>query len=152
MIDPRPERMGRRALIAGAGATAALVSGRRASAALPSEAGILVGAFLGSPYDIHARILVRHLHRLYPAIRAQVETMPRAGGKLAAKLVYDSAGDGRTLAMLPSGLIFAELLGEEGVAGAAADPPMMKLLDSSSTPRSCRVIFTRLALTNCACP
>ncbi len=89
---------------------------RLAHAALPDEVRILVGAPLGSPYDRQARILARHLPRLHPGLRVHVEAMPRAGGKLAAKLVYESAGDGRSIAMLPSGLIFAELLGEDGVA------------------------------------
>ncbi|MBL8699051.1 MAG: hypothetical protein JNK67_11800 [Alphaproteobacteria bacterium] len=115
----RPERigLGRRALGLGALAAAGgLMLGSRASAALPDDIRILVGTPLGSPYDRHARLLARHLPRLHSGMRITVETIPRAGGKLAAKLVHESAGDGRTIAMLPSGLIFAEILGEEGVA------------------------------------
>lgn len=116
----RPRRIGRRALIASA-ATAVITDWQGAAAALPDEARILVGTNLGSQYDRHARILARHLPRLRSGLRVQVEAIPRAGGKLAAKLVHESAGDGRTLAMLPSGLIFAEILGEEGVAYALRD-------------------------------
>lgn len=89
-----------------------------AHAALPSDARILVGAALGSVYDKHARVLARHLTRLAPGLRITVEAIPRAGGKLVAKMVNESAGDGRTVGLLPSGLILAELLGEEGVAFA----------------------------------
>lgn len=135
--------LGRRALLVQSAATVAAAFGARAAGVLPDEVRILVGANLGSPYDRHARIFARHLPRLNPGLRVHVETLPRAGGKLVAKLVHDSGGDGRNVAILPSGLIFAELLGEEGVAYALRE---MRWIGSFDADLRLLVVSKRLKL------
>lgn len=123
-------RMGRRALATGLASGVALGTARSVAASVPQDVRVLVGSPSGSPHEMHARLFASHLQRLRPQMRITVELVPRAGGKLAAKMLSDAAGDGRLIAMLSSGLMFAELLGEEGVAFSFARLRWIGSLDS----------------------
>ena len=123
-------RLGRRALASSIAASIALGGAGRGAAAVPQDVRMLVGAPSGSPHEMHARLFASHLQRLRPQMRVTVELVPRAGGKLAAKMVSDAASDGRVIAMLSSGLMFAELLSEEGVAFSFARLRWIGSLDS----------------------
>lgn len=98
----------RRAFVAALGATG-LVGCRARSA---DRVHIITGSGAGAPSALLVRIFARHLSRL--GITATVENLPRAGGKLAAQRLTQAPTDGSTIAVLPTGLLYAQLLGENG--------------------------------------
>src|SRR3954465_3380027 len=63
---------------------------------------IIVGFGAGGTYDLHARLLSRHLARHLPGAPAiVVENMPGAGGAVAANYLGQvAATDGTTIGML----------------------------------------------------
>ncbi|WP_421932512.1 Bug family tripartite tricarboxylate transporter substrate binding protein [Phenylobacterium sp.] len=88
------------------------------SACHPRKSGpvrLIVGADAGGGNDDFSRLFARHLQRL-TGLTLQVENEGRAGGKLAADLLSRARPDGRTLAFLPAGLLYEQLL--EGASGA----------------------------------
>lgn len=72
---------------------------------------ILSGSGPGSASTLLVALFARHLGRF--GIDASIETLPRSGGKLAARRLLDSPADGSIMAMLPTGLLYAQLRGEE---------------------------------------
>ena len=75
---------------------------------------MLVGSGAGSASDGLARLAARFLEAR-SGERIAVENEARAGGKLAAERLARAKPDGRLLAFLPTGLLYAALLDEPGV-------------------------------------
>lgn len=95
---------------------------RRAVLALGTAAGLsachplrtgpvrlIVGADAGGGNDDFCRLFARHLQRV-SGRTIQVENEGRAGGKLAADRLSRAKPDGATLAFLPTGLLYEQLL------------------------------------------
>ncbi|RYD94088.1 MAG: hypothetical protein EOP61_22340, partial [Sphingomonadales bacterium] len=100
----------RRGFIA-AGAATGLIGCKAAS---PEPVRIIFGsgAGVGSLSIIH--LFVRSLHKL--KIAATIDAVPRGGGKLAAQMLAVAPRDGTVIAQLPAGLIYAQIMAEEGMS------------------------------------
>ncbi|RYD84961.1 MAG: hypothetical protein EOP61_39435, partial [Sphingomonadales bacterium] len=103
---PAPFHLDRRGFVSALGATALAGCGGGGT----QQVRILCGSGAGSASSSLARLLARHLGR--DNVLATVENLPRAGGKLAAQLLHDAPRDGSVIAIIPTGLLYAQLLGE----------------------------------------
>lgn len=74
---------------------------------------IVVGAGAGSASDRFTRVLARYLTAA--GIGVSVENQAAGGGKVAAARLAQARADENLLAVLPTGLIYASLLQEDGV-------------------------------------
>jgi tripartite-type tricarboxylate transporter receptor subunit TctC len=81
------------------------LAGRGIRFLLPTENGA----------DSYARPFSDRLRLIFPGATITVQNETAAGGKLAAKMLAQNAGGDITIAMLNSGLLLSQLLGEEGV-------------------------------------
>ena len=81
------------------------LSGRKIRFLLPSENGA----------DAYARPFAEQLQMAFPETSIAVQNEPTAGGKLAAKMLTENAGGDITIGLLSPGLLFAQLMGEQGV-------------------------------------
>lgn len=74
---------------------------------------IVIGFGIGGGYDIHARVLARHLGKHIPGNPAVIaQNMPGAGSLRAANYVFNAAPkDGTTLAVLARGIAMEPLIG-----------------------------------------
>jgi tripartite-type tricarboxylate transporter receptor subunit TctC len=81
------------------------LAGRNVRFLLPTENGA----------DSYARPFSDRLRLIFPGATITVQNETAAGGKLAAKMLAENAGGDITIAMLNSGLLLSQLLGEEGV-------------------------------------
>ncbi len=77
---------------------------------------ILVGSEVGGNFDLFARSIGRHFERVVPDIRIQVKNIPQAGGALAAKTLQAGPKDGTMLLTSSTGLLGAQIQGDESVA------------------------------------
>jgi tripartite-type tricarboxylate transporter receptor subunit TctC len=77
---------------------------------------VLVGGSSGSSYERVARLLTPPLHEQLGDRRLMVTLRPHAGGRLMAKELAEGPRDGTLIGYVPSGLIYAELLNEPGIA------------------------------------
>jgi tripartite-type tricarboxylate transporter receptor subunit TctC len=118
-MAPSPSR---RRFLAG-GAALLGTAGLRRSALAGSYAQLsdrtvtlLVGAGVGGGYDLCARLLARHMEQQVPGLRIEIKNVSQASGKLAAKMLQESPGDGSVLLTAGPGPLTAQLLQEEGVA------------------------------------
>ena len=100
----------RRSFVAALGATG-LVGCRGGSS---GKVHILTGSGAGAPSGALMRLFARHLEKL--GLSTTLENLPRAGGKLAAQRLAGAATDGSVIAALPTGLLYAQLLGENGTS------------------------------------
>lgn len=98
----------RRSFVAGLGA-AGLVGCRGGSS---GKVHILTGSGAGAPSGALMRLFARHLEKL--GLSTTLENLPRAGGKLAAQRLATAPTDGSMIGALPTGLLYAQLLGENG--------------------------------------
>lgn len=98
----------RRAVLAGLAATSVVGCSGPAH-----RLRIVSGSGAGSASNRLLAIFARHLRRY--GVDASVEAVPRSGGKLAARHLLEGPADGTVMAMLPTGLLYAELLREEGL-------------------------------------
>jgi tripartite-type tricarboxylate transporter receptor subunit TctC len=114
----------RRFLLAGAAASAAipLVRSRPARSAsnYPLLKGrtitILVGSDVGGNFDLFARSIGRHFEREISGLRVEVKNVPQASGALAARTLQEGPTDGTMLFTSSSGLLGAQVQGDESVA------------------------------------
>ena len=75
----------------------------------------IVGTKPGGGYDPYARLIAKHMERHLPGAQILVENVPGAGHIIAANRLYASTPDGLTIGTFNTGLIYAQLLGLEGV-------------------------------------
>jgi len=81
------------------------LAGRSIRFVLPTSSGA----------DSYARPFADRLKLIFPETTIAVQNETAAGGKLAAKMLAENAGGDITIAMLSSGLLLSQLVGEEGV-------------------------------------
>jgi len=118
---------------------AACQDGRASSATFSGSAlRIIVGHRAGGPYDVHARVLAKHLGKYLPGHPdVIVENMPAANGAFAVKhLANLPKADGLTIGQLSetsaSDLIGSDVLGRFDVLGSPGPPPQVILFNGRS--------------------
>jgi len=103
-----------------------------------SKVRIIVGFRAGGPYDLHARVLARHLGRFLPEQpEIIIENMPGASGRMAVKhLATETTADGLTIGMLSqtsaADLIGSNVLGDFEILGSPGPPPQVVLFSRRS--------------------
>lgn len=75
----------------------------------------IVATAAGGGYDTYGRLLTRHMEQYLPGSRFVVRNVPGAGQIIGANTIYVSAPDGLTFGIFNPGLIYAQILGQEGV-------------------------------------
>lgn len=105
----------RRTFLAAAGA-AGLAGCARGG---PSSVRILYGDAPGTLAHGILQIFARALGKY--GLRASVEAVPRGAGKLAAQMLAEAPRDGSVVGQMFTGLIYTQLLGEEGFALRLSD-------------------------------
>ncbi len=75
----------------------------------------IVATTAGGGYDIYGRLLARYMEQYLPGSRFVVRNVPGAGQIIGANTIYVSAPDGLTFGIFNPGLVYAQLLGQEGV-------------------------------------
>ncbi len=108
----------RTALALGAGGLVWAGSSDRGAGAdlLPTAIRLVQGGNPGGSYDRYSRVFAAAVAELRPPMRIVVEPMPRANGRLAARLLMGAAPDGATIGTFQTSLAYSELLGDDGVA------------------------------------
>lgn len=149
MAQPHTPRCGirRRHLLAGLAAIAVASSTARATVRPPTEVRLILGGNLGSTHDLYARAIAAGLESSGHARRVVVDAVSRAGGKLAARTISEAPPDGSTIALLPTGLLYSELLGEPGVAYSLA---RLRWIGSVDVETRMLVVTRRLGITDLA--
>jgi len=95
---------------------------------------LIVGYSPGGGYDTYARLIGKYLEKHLGA-KVRVKNLPGAGHIVGTNTLYASKPDGLTIGTFNTGLIYAQLVGREGVqfdltkmswiGKAAADPRMV---------------------------
>ena len=78
-------------------------------------ATILVGSEVGGNSDLFARLIARHFERVIPSLRIEIKNVPQASGALAAKTLQSGPTDGTMLLSSSTGLLSAQVEGDESV-------------------------------------
>ena len=103
-----------------------------------SSLRIIVGHRAGGPYDVHARVLAKHLGNYLPGHPdVIVENMPGASGAIAVKhLANLPKTDGFTIGQLTvtsaADMIASDMLGRFDVLGSPGPPPQVILFSGRS--------------------
>ncbi|MCZ6893009.1 MAG: tripartite tricarboxylate transporter substrate-binding protein, partial [Gammaproteobacteria bacterium] len=99
----------------------------------------------GGGYDTYARLIAEFLERHLPVTKVLVKNLPGAGHIIGANKLYVAKPDGLTIGTFNTGLIYAQLIGREGVRfdlrdlgwiGAAARDARVVVLGSGSEFRT----------------
>jgi len=69
----------------------------------------------GGGYDAYARLIAPYLEKYLPGSKVVVRNVPGAGHIIGANQVYAAKPDGQTIITFNTGLIYAQLLGHEGI-------------------------------------
>ncbi len=95
----------------------------------------------GGGYDTYGRLVGKHLQKHLGASRMVFRNLPGAGHIIGANTLYASEPDGLTIGTFNTGLIYAQLLGTEGIqfdltevswVGKASSDPRVMVLSSGS--------------------
>jgi len=69
----------------------------------------------GGGYDTYGRLIARYLEKYLPVSKIVVKNVPGAGHIVGANTIYAAEADGLTIGSFNTGLVYAQLLGLEGV-------------------------------------
>jgi len=95
----------------------------------------------GGGYDTYARLIAEAMEKYLPGAKMRVINVPGAGHIVGTNQLYVAEPDGLTIATFNTGLIYAQLLGREGVQfdltelswiGKAASDPRCLVVSSKS--------------------
>ena len=75
----------------------------------------IVATKTGGGYDTYARLIARYLQKHLPGSKVIVKNVPGAGHIIGANTVYQAAPDGLTIGTFNTGLIYAQIIGQEGI-------------------------------------
>ncbi len=75
----------------------------------------IVATTAGGGYDVYGRLLARYMEQYLPGSRFVVRNVPGAGQIIGANTIYVSAPDGLTFGIFNPGLVYAQILGQEGI-------------------------------------
>lgn len=99
----------------------------------------------GGGYDTYGRLIARYLGQHLGGAKVIVQNVPGAGHIVGADEIYVAGPDGLTIGTFNTGLIFAQLLGQQGVRfdlakmswiGKAASDPRVLVLSKNSGIKS----------------
>lgn len=95
----------------------------------------------GGGYDAYGRLIGQYLEKELGARRVVFKNLPGAGHIIGANTLYASDADGLTIGTFNTGLIYAQILGRQGIqfdlgdfewiGKASADPRVMVLAETS---------------------
>jgi tripartite-type tricarboxylate transporter receptor subunit TctC len=95
----------------------------------------------GGGYDVYARLIAEYMEKYLPGAKVRVSNVPGAGHIVGTNQLYVADPDGLTIGTFNTGLIYAQLLGSEGVRfdlrklswiGKAASDPRCLLVSEKS--------------------
>ncbi|MBX9757817.1 MAG: hypothetical protein K2Y29_03500 [Beijerinckiaceae bacterium] len=75
----------------------------------------IVATSPGGGYDTYGRLVAEYMQRYLPGSTFVVRNMPGAGHLIGTNAIYASKPDGLTLGSFNTGLIYNQLIGQEGV-------------------------------------
>jgi tripartite-type tricarboxylate transporter receptor subunit TctC len=75
----------------------------------------IVSAAAGGGYDTYARVLTRYLTKYMPGTRFIIRNVPGAGHIVGANTIYAARPDGLTIGTFVNGLVYAQLLKQDGI-------------------------------------
>ena len=75
----------------------------------------IVATKTGGGYDSYARLIARYMQKYLPGSKVIVKNVPGAGHIIGANTVYLAAPDGLTIGTFNTGLIYAQIIGQEGI-------------------------------------
>lgn len=75
----------------------------------------IVCAAAGGGYDTYGRLLTRHMSKYMPGTRFIIRNVPGAGHIIGANTIYAARPDGLTIGTFVNGLIYTQLLEQDGV-------------------------------------
>jgi tripartite-type tricarboxylate transporter receptor subunit TctC len=102
----------------------------------------IVSTATGGGYDSYGRLVAEYMQRYLPGSTFIVKNMPGAGHLIGANAIYASKPDGLTIGTFNTGLIYNQVIKQEGVkfdlekmswiAKAASDPRVIAIANQSS--------------------
>lgn len=75
----------------------------------------IVATAAGGGYDVYGRLIARYMEQYLPGSRFVVRNVPGAGQIIGANTIYVSAPDGLTFGIFNPGLVYAQILEQEGI-------------------------------------
>jgi tripartite-type tricarboxylate transporter receptor subunit TctC len=102
----------------------------------------IVATAPGGGYDAYARLVVEYMQKFLPGSTFVVKNMPGAGHIIGANAIYASKADGLTIGTFNTGLIYNQLIKQQGIrfdltkmswiGKAASDPRVIAVAQASS--------------------
>jgi tripartite-type tricarboxylate transporter receptor subunit TctC len=75
----------------------------------------IVATAAGGGYDLYGRLIAEYMQRHLPGSTIIVRNVPGAGNIVGTNLLYASKPDGLTIGTFNTGLIYAQMIGREGM-------------------------------------
>src|SRR5687767_5055833 len=75
----------------------------------------IVATAPGGGYDLYGRLITEYMQRHLPGSTFIVKNVPGAGNLVGTNLLYASKPDGLTIGTFNTGLIYAQMIGREGI-------------------------------------
>ncbi len=75
----------------------------------------IVSTKTGGGYDTYARLVARYMQKYLPGSKVIVKNVPGAGHIIGANTIYQAAPDGLTIGTFNTGLIYGQIVGQEGI-------------------------------------
>jgi len=75
----------------------------------------IVATKTGGGYDTYARLIAKYLPKYLPGSKVIVKNVPGAGHIIGANTLYQAEPDGLTIGTFNTGLIYAQIVGQEGI-------------------------------------
>jgi tripartite-type tricarboxylate transporter receptor subunit TctC len=75
----------------------------------------IVATKTGGGYDTYARLIARYMQKYLPGSKVIVKNIPGAGHIIGANSTYKAEPDGLTIGTFNTGLIYSQIVGQEGI-------------------------------------
>lgn len=101
----------------------------------------IVATSPGGSYDLYGRLVAENMQKQMPGTRFVVKNVPGAGHIIGANAIFAAKPDGLTIGTFNTGLIYAQMIGQEGVKfdltkmswiGKAASEPRVMMVSAQS--------------------
>lgn len=101
----------------------------------------IVATSPGGSYDLYGRLVAENMQKQLPGSRFVVKNVPGAGHIIGANAIFAAKPDGLTIGSFNTGLIYAQMVGQEGVKfdltkmswiGKAASEPRVMMVSAQS--------------------
>lgn len=136
-------RWGRRALAVTLtfAATGAVAQGNAADFFKGKTVTYIVATSAGGSYDLYGRLVAEYMQKQIPGSRFVVKNVPGAGHVIGTNAIYAAKPDGLTIGSFNTGLIYGQMIGQEGIKfdlrkmswiGKAASEPRVLMMSVKS--------------------